>query len=145
MTVEQIKVLTDFSMSPGPRYCKQGPDSGEDFYHKVLNHKFAEAYKKSVTLVLDLDGTDGYMSSFLDEAIGNLVYDFGEHTVKDYLQIISNEETVWLKLINDEVIPEWAKHRKNNEEPLKTSKKDHPAWYRLVNDKLEEHIWLHCE
>ena len=36
MIAEQIKVLSDFSMSPGPRYCKQGPDSGEEFYHKVL-------------------------------------------------------------------------------------------------------------
>lgn len=45
MIAEQIKVLSDFSMSPGPRYCKQGPDSGEEFYHKVLNRRFAEAYK----------------------------------------------------------------------------------------------------
>jgi len=143
MIAEQIKVLSDFSMSPGPRYCKQGPDSGEEFYHKVLNRRFAEAYKNSVQLVLDLDGTDGYMSSFLDEAIGNLVYDFGEDAVKTYLRVVSKEEDVWTKLINNEVIPEWAKHRVNNEEPLKTSKKDHNAWYRLINGELLEDVWVH--
>ena len=139
MIAEQIKVLSDFSMSPGPRYCKQGPDSGEEFYHKVLNRRFAEAYKNSAQLVLDLDGTDGYMSSFLDEAID----DFGEEAVKTYLRVITDYQNACSKPIGNEVIPEWAKHRVNNEEPLKTSKKDHNAWYRLINGELLEDVWVH--
>lgn len=138
-----VKVLSDFSESPGPRYCKQGPDSGEQFYHDILNGKFFNAYQKNEILTLDLDGTDGYMSSFIDEAIGNLVYDFSGDIVSRYLQIVSNEEAVWLKLIKKQIIPEWEQHRINNEEPQKTSSQDHPAWIRLVNGNLEKKVWIH--
>lgn len=138
-----VKVLSDFSESPGPRYCKQGPDSGEQFYHDILNGKFSNAFQKNEILTLDLDGTDGYMSSFIDEAIGNLVYDFGAKVVSHYLQVISNEETVWLKLIKSQIIPEWEQHRIRNEEPKKTSPHNHPAWIRLVNGRLEKRVWIH--
>ncbi len=139
-----VKVLSDFSMSPGPRYCKQGPDSGELFYHKILNGKFAEAIEKNQKLVLDLDGTDGYMSSFIDEAIGNLVFDFGPDIVRQYLDVVSNEETVWKDLIKNEIIPEWTKHRERCEQPSKTDKKDHAAWYRFVGGNLVKDVWVHC-
>lgn len=78
---QQTKIsiaVTSFSQSPGPRYCEQGEDSGEEFYHKVLNTAFVEALGKKIHLEIILDGADGYASSFLDEAIGNLVFDFGE-------------------------------------------------------------------
>lgn len=143
MEEKVIKVLSDFSTSPGPRYCRQGPDSGEEFYHRLLNKNFKEVYLQDKLLVLDLDGTDGYMSSFLDEAIGNLVYDFGGEIVKKRLKIISNEEPVWKKLIEEKVIPEWEQHRVNYEEPLKTSRKDHNAWYRLIDGELLEDVWIH--
>ena len=44
---------------------------------------------------------------------------------------------------NIEVVFGMAKHRVNNEEPLKTSKKDHNAWYRLINGELLEDVWVH--
>lgn len=136
----QVKVLSDFSMSPGPRYCKQGPDSGELFYHKILNEKFAEAFQSNEFLSIDLDGTNGYMSSFLDEAIGNLVYDFGPDVVRKHLKIISNEEIIWKKLIEKNVIQEWTEHLEKREQPIKT--KDHPAWYKLVNGELKKDVWV---
>ena len=43
----EVKVLTQFSEFPGPRYCKQGSYSGEAFYHKVLNEAFADALEKA--------------------------------------------------------------------------------------------------
>lgn len=134
-----IKVLKDFSESPGPRYENQGPDSGEKFYHDLLNGSFAQALNEDCKLVLDLDGTDGYMSSFLDEAIGNLVYDFGADIVKNRLVIVSNEEPVWKDVVENQVIPEWAGQDK---EPLKKSKKDHKEWYRLVKGELKKNIWI---
>lgn len=135
-----IKILTDFSESPGPRYENQGPDSGEKFYHDLLNDKFAQACQKNCQLVLDLDGTDGYMSSFLDEAIGNLVFDFGADVVKKHLVIVSNEEPAWKEVIENQVIPEWANQDK---EPLKKSRKDHKEWYKVVNGELRKQVWIH--
>ena len=125
-----ISILSDFNESPGPRYCKQGKASGEEFYHKILNSKFADAIKSKQKLQLNLDGTDGYMSSFWDEAIGNLVFDFSSQKVNEYLEIISKEE------------PVWKERRIKNDTPKKTSQNDHKAWFRLVNGQLEQKIWI---
>lgn len=135
-----INISTDFSDCPGPRYCVQGDYSGEEFYHALLNKNFANCYQNQTKLLLNLDNTNGYMSSFLDEAIGNLVYDFGEKEVKDKLQLVSNEEPSWIRLIYDRVIPEWAENRNNKKDPKKTQK--HDAWYRLIDDKLIERKWV---
>lgn len=139
-----VNVLNDFSEYPGPRYCKQGKDSGELFYHRILNEKFNEAYIKNERLELNLDGTAGYMSSFLDEAIGNLVYDFSEEVVCNQLIIISREEPSWIKLIKDKVIPEWGIRKKSEKAPLKTDKRDHSEWYRLVNSEIMKKVWIPC-
>lgn len=138
----EVKVLTQFSEFPGPRYCKQGSYSGEAFYHKVLNEAFADALENHEKLILDLDGTDGYMSSFIDEAVGNLVFDFGVELVKDNLIVISKEEKIWIDLVKQKVIPEWGENKENGIFPKKTFKKDHPAWYRLVAGKLEKKVWI---
>lgn len=140
--MSEIKILTQFSESPGPRYCRQGRWSGEQFYHDILNQAFAEAYQNGDKLILDLDGTDGYMSSFLDEAIGNLVYDFGMQVVTDNLIVKSREEPVWKKVIDNEVIPEWNKYKYGGTTPKKTSKKNHPAWFRLIDGELKKGVWI---
>ena len=132
--------IIDYSQSPGPRYCIQGADSGEDFYHKELNHLFTEAYKEGAKLYITLDGADGYASSFLDEAFGNLVYDFSAAVVSDYLEIISNDEDVWRKMIKDETIPEWEKRRNNGDQAKVTE--DHEKWFRLDNGELKEDVWI---
>ena len=132
--------VIDYSQSPGPRYCAQGDDSGEDFYHSKLNALFAEAYKQNAVLVITLDGADGYASSFLDEAFGNLVYDFGEEVVKEHLVIVSNDEEVWLEMIQNETMPEWEKRRNNSECARITAA--HDRWYRLEGNELKEDIWI---
>lgn len=63
-----VSVARDFSVVPGPRYVSQGPWSGEKF-RKLL----VERLKKHDLITVDLDGTRGYGSSFLDEAFGGLV------------------------------------------------------------------------
>jgi uncharacterized protein DUF4325 len=64
-----ISVARDFSPYPGPRYVRQGPNSGEKF-RRLLVKALAEP---DVTLLVDLDGTTGFGSSFLDEAFGGLI------------------------------------------------------------------------
>ena len=132
--------IIEYSQSPGPRYCAQGDDSGEDFYHHSLNGLFAQAFQENALLVITLDGADGYASSFLDEAFGNLVYDYGLDTVKDHLFIISNDEEVWIDMITNETYKEWEKRRLSNEQPHITE--EHEAWFRLLEGSLKLNKWI---
>ncbi len=134
-TKENIIVnIKDYSMSPGPRYVNQGCASGEDFYHKVLNKNFAEAYQKGLKLIVVLDGVDGYASSFLDEAFGNLVYDFGVNAVEGILIIESKEEPEWITMIETSTFNEWEKRRENNDSPKYSV--EHEERYVLEGDSI---------
>ncbi|ELY2860861.1 STAS-like domain-containing protein [Cronobacter sakazakii] len=62
-----IKVASRYPC-PGPRFKKLGPASGEDFREWV-----EKELKHSSELTIDLDGTEGYGSSFLEECFGGLV------------------------------------------------------------------------
>jgi hypothetical protein len=64
-----INIARDFSEVPVGRFYGDGPDSGERFRDELLEPALAE---HDVVLV-DLDGTDGYGSSFLEEAFGGIV------------------------------------------------------------------------
>jgi hypothetical protein len=100
-----------FTMYPGPRYIKQGEDSGEKFFKEVLDGQMNEAINSDKTLEVILDGTAGYASSFLDEAFGNLVYKYGLDLVKKHLSIISKFEPDWKDMIYNETMPEWEGKR----------------------------------
>lgn len=106
----RINVL-DFTEYPGPRYQRQGTASGEEFYICVLNPTFAECYKKKEELEVNLDGTAGYPSSFLDEAFGELVYDFTEAIVESFLRIKTKRFIRHLGMIQNETFPQWEKKR----------------------------------
>jgi len=69
LQVKNISVARDFSKFPGGRYYTDGPFSGEQFRKEILEPALDEAE----TLFVDLNGTRGYGSSFLDEAFGGLV------------------------------------------------------------------------
>lgn len=109
----KIKVL-EYSEYPGPRYIEQGEDSGEEFYYKIIKPKFEECISTDKILVVDLDDTAGYASSFLDECFGNLVYDFDFEEIEKRLKIISFQEPDWVEVIFEETLPEWYKKLKNN-------------------------------
>src|SRR4051794_11152011 len=68
MPDQLISVARDFSPYPGPRYVGQGPNSGEKF-RKVL----AAVLRTQKRVTVDLDGTTGFGSSFLDEVFGGLI------------------------------------------------------------------------
>lgn len=127
-------IVLEYTEYPGPRYCDQGDCSGEDFYHTVLNNSFAESYQKHTQLIVDLDGTAGYASSFLDEAFGNLVYDFTLEIVKSKIEIVSKEEPDWISMITNDVFTDWEERRINKEAPKKTVK--HDPWFHIVNNSL---------
>lgn len=115
----RLKVLTDYTENPGPRYIDQAPYSGEHFYISLLNKTFAECLKAGDTLLVDLDGTSGYPSSFLDESFGELVYDFGLDVVLEKVTIVSLRKK-WKRMVETETYPEWEQRRKDGKEPLMT-------------------------
>ena len=126
--------IHDFSLFPGLRHATISDDSGEDFYHTVLNKEFKEAFEQEEKFVVMLDYVDAYTSSFLDEAFGNLIYDFGLKEVSKLISFISEEEPHWIDMIIKKTFPQWEERRKKKEPPIVT--KRHAPWYRLINDNL---------
>lgn len=114
-----LKVLTDYTEFPGPRYIKQDQrhSSGEEFYITKLNPMFAECLREKDKLVVNLDGTSGYPSSFLDESFGQLVYDFTKAVVSANVKIISARKK-WPRMIEEETFPEWESRRLKRQVPL---------------------------
>jgi hypothetical protein len=66
--VIRISIAKDFSEVPLGRYPTDGKFSGERFREEFLKPALQ---KDEVTV--NIDGTEGYGSSFLDEAFGGLV------------------------------------------------------------------------
>lgn len=87
-----ISVSRDFSDAPGARYYTDGPDSGQEFYEKILRPKFEEAMKQSCKLIVDMDGTYGYATSFISESFGTLSRDYGASVVMGMVLIVSDED-----------------------------------------------------
>ncbi len=63
-----VSVARDFTPHPGPRYRWQGDFSGQEFRAKLVAW-----LARADRLFVDLDGTSGFGSSFLDEAFGGLI------------------------------------------------------------------------
>ena len=132
--MENIIYIKDFTEYPGLRHSSISDDSGEEYYHSTLNHAFKNSYEKKQRLVINMDFTAGYAPSFLDEAFGNLIYDFGLETVNNLLEIVSEQEPDLKEMLISETFPQWEQRRNNNDEPKKT--KTHQEWFRLVNGTL---------
>lgn len=139
MRMSKIKISDEFSEDPGLRHCSISDESGEEFYHKILNDAFYKAISNDQKLTLDLDGGSGYAPSFLDEAIGNLVFDFGLENVKKLLVIVSDDEQEWIDYLEDQTYQQWENRRLNGEKPKKTA--PHQAWYRLKDNIIQKSHW----
>ncbi len=109
-----LKISTEFSPYPGARYYSDGPFSGQAFYMGYLKPAFEEVIENEDILVVDLDDTAGYASSFLSESFGRLAQDFSIETVKAHLKIVSWQEPDWKDRIWNDYIPNASK-RKSNE------------------------------
>jgi hypothetical protein len=67
--MKKINIATEFSEFPVGRFYNDGPDSGERFRDEILE----PALKDGQSVIVFLSGTEGYGSSFLDEAFGGIV------------------------------------------------------------------------
>lgn len=86
-----INVARDFSKYPAGRYLEDGPASGQQFRDKYL----IPTLKESKTLAIELDGTRGYGSSFLEEAFGGAVREgFSPAIVKAAFTLISEDQSL---------------------------------------------------
>lgn len=100
----RICVREDFSDSPGARYKKDGPYSGEQFYEELLLPKYKEAREKNLKLVIDLDGVWGYPSSFVSGSFGRLSIAYGAKEVLDTIRFLSEESSTREERIKMEVL-----------------------------------------
>lgn len=84
--------VRDFAPSPGGRFVSDGEYSGEWFREEILAPALRKASTESEALVVILDGTSGYGSSFLEEAFGGLIRlkRATPSDVREYLKIEAN-------------------------------------------------------
>jgi len=87
-----ISVVRDFADTPGPRSREEGEHSGEQFLEEVLPPKFEEALRTNQELTVDLDGTEGYATSFLEASFGGLARKFDPARVLKVIHIKSDDE-----------------------------------------------------
>jgi hypothetical protein len=99
--MHRVKISEDFSETPGGRVRSDGEHSGQEFLDRVLRPAFVHAKINEVTLVVDLDGTYGYSTGFLEQAFGGLARVEGRDLVEVRLQLVSTEEPYLVEEIQD--------------------------------------------
>ena len=98
-----IDVKNDFSSTPGPRYKEEGDFSGEVFRQTILLPKIIKSIDEREKLIIKLDGTDGFGTSFLEESFGGLIREdhLKYEDIIDVLELISIEEPYLIEDINE--------------------------------------------
>lgn len=99
MKSKRVSVSEDFSPHPGARYRVNGELSGEEFREEFLEPLIAD--NRIERIEVDLDGVDGYATSFLEEAFGGLVRKYGYDQVAKRIRIISDEDSSLIPLIDE--------------------------------------------
>jgi STAS-like domain of unknown function (DUF4325) len=86
--------VKDFSITPGSRYIDEGKKahSGQEFRENILDPKFKEILNTNNQIIVNLDGTIGYGTSWLEEVFGGLARIYGHKIVLEKLKFISEEE-----------------------------------------------------
>lgn len=107
------KVVNKFPY-PGARYEKLGPYSGESFkkyLHKIIIDNYGVDFNINLfnRIVIDLDGSPGYGSSFLEEGFGGLIRSGVPYTIVSSLIIKSDEEPELASEIKDYIDDEYRK------------------------------------
>lgn len=86
----KISVAEDFSPFPAGRFRDDGPFPGEVF----RDEKLIPALNGNDEVIVNLDGTAGYGSSFLEEAFGGLIRcGFTKGDLEKRLKIESSRES----------------------------------------------------
>lgn len=102
--MDSIKIqVKDFSITPGSRYRDEGKNahSGQEFREDYLESKFLEASQNNKKLLVNLDGTIGYGTSWLEEVFGGLARKYDKAQVQNTLEFISEEEPYLIEDINE--------------------------------------------
>ena len=110
---KQISIARNFNEFPAGRIPDDGPNSGQRFRDELLAPALKDAIKNKYKLEIDLDGTMGYGSSFLDEAFGGLIRE--HHLSKD--EILNH-----IKIIDSRIIYEKLAVKYITEEQLRSIK-----------------------
>lgn len=99
-------IAKEYTKTPGPRNEREGSFSGEVFRKDILSPKLNSAIGMNKALLVDLDGTAGYGTSFLEEAFGGLIRNEGLtlQQVKKYLVLKSEEEPYLIEDINNYLV-----------------------------------------
>lgn len=95
MTTQVMKVISiakEFSETPGPRARDEGDFSGDQFLEDVLRPAYVQAVKEGSTLIVDLDGTEGYATSFLEATFGGLAREFDAAEILRVITFKSDDE-----------------------------------------------------
>ncbi len=94
-----LVIAREFTEAPGARNVDEGKSSGEEFLRSMLNPRFTKAKDKNLVLLVDLDNTEGYATSFLEEAFGGLARIHGTEVVLKHLDFKSIEEPLLIEEI----------------------------------------------
>lgn len=94
-----ISLADQFANTPGARNIDEGAFSGEAFLNKVLLPRFNEALESDCVLFIDLDNTEGYATSFLEEAFGGLARKFDINLVLKHIDFKSDDEPLLIEEI----------------------------------------------
>jgi hypothetical protein len=101
-----IDIAKDYTTTPGGRYVTDGKFSGEDFRNQYLEKFFKN--QEDVRITINLDGTEGYPTSFLEECFGGLSRKYGKELCEKILNFKSEEDTLLIKeiksYINDAIV-----------------------------------------
>lgn len=95
----EYSIAKEFSRTPSARKVSEGKYSGSEL-RKIISPYINEAIHGKFQFTIDLDGTAGYGTSFLEEVFGGLVREehFKKNDLKTYLIIKSEEDA---DLINE--------------------------------------------
>lgn len=94
-----VNIAKDFSITPGPRTISEGSYSAELFLNTILRAAFKNVLSQSKVLTVNLDGTAGFATSFLEESFGCLQRENPSIIVEDHIHFISEEEPYLLEEI----------------------------------------------
>lgn len=87
-----LGVAKEFTDTPGPRSREEGEHSGQEFLETLLKPKFQQAISQATKLLVDLDQTEGYATSFLEAAFGGLAREFGPDKVLEHIEFKCDDE-----------------------------------------------------
>lgn len=89
------RFASEYTRYPGGRLRKHGPYSGEAFREDVL----WPLLQNKVRIHVDLSGTYGFGSSFLDESFGEVGKRLGVSTCKERLVFSSDDDPTLVDLV----------------------------------------------